>query len=176
MASWVPVYLNYTFWAGMLSTQRSGGMHAYFDEFVHSRSTLKQFMEQYKSAISNKIQKDFAADFKSKNKFPWELKFQKLYTNNICSLVQEEIQHMIYCHVVPPTEDEAVEDLNDVGVDKIKVLERNLVKIIYFREFTFTVLWRPIKVYINCNCRKFEFKGVLCCHIMKVMCQKYPNC
>ncbi|KAL8487688.1 hypothetical protein ACS0TY_024129 [Phlomoides rotata] len=132
--SWVPIYLNHTFWAGMLSTERSEGMHAYFDEFIHSRNILKQFMEQYKIAISNKIQKEFAADFKSKNKvikcityFPWELKFQKTYTNDIFSLVQEEIQRMIYCYVVPPTEDEAVEDLNDVGVERIKVLERNLV-------------------------------------------------
>ncbi|KAL8469510.1 hypothetical protein ACS0TY_032381 [Phlomoides rotata] len=38
---WVPVYLHETFWVGMISTQRSDGMHAYFDEFVHSRSTLK---------------------------------------------------------------------------------------------------------------------------------------
>ncbi|KAL8546642.1 hypothetical protein ACS0TY_006386 [Phlomoides rotata] len=44
-AKWVPVYLHETFWARMISTQRSEGMHAYFDEFVHSRSTLKQFME-----------------------------------------------------------------------------------------------------------------------------------
>ncbi|KAL8480647.1 hypothetical protein ACS0TY_026711 [Phlomoides rotata] len=79
----------------MISTQRSEGMHAYFDEFVHSRSTLKQFMEKYEIVISNKIQKEFAADFKSKNNFvkcithfPLELKFQSAYTNDIFSLVQ----------------------------------------------------------------------------------------
>ncbi|KAL8550405.1 hypothetical protein ACS0TY_009011 [Phlomoides rotata] len=43
-------------------------MHAYFDEFVHSRSTLKQFMEQYDMAMGNNIQKEFIADFQSKNK------------------------------------------------------------------------------------------------------------
>ncbi|KAL8503315.1 hypothetical protein ACS0TY_022162 [Phlomoides rotata] len=47
-----------------------------------------------------------------------------------------------------------------------------LINNFYFREFTFTVEWRPVGAYINCNCRKFEFKGVLCCHILKVMCQK----
>ncbi|KAL8521806.1 hypothetical protein ACS0TY_012099 [Phlomoides rotata] len=54
-------------------------MHVYFDEFIHSRSTLKPFMEQYDIAIRNKIQKEFVADFQSKNKiitcithFPWE--------------------------------------------------------------------------------------------------------
>ncbi|KAL8484118.1 hypothetical protein ACS0TY_026712 [Phlomoides rotata] len=53
---------------------------------------------------------------------------------------------MIYCHVIPPTGDEAIEDLNDVGVEKL-------------REFTYMVEWRPVGAYIKCNCRKFEFNG-----------------
>ncbi|KAL8543590.1 hypothetical protein ACS0TY_004238 [Phlomoides rotata] len=80
---WVPVYMHETFWAGMISTQRSEGMHTYFNKFVHSRSTLKQFMEQYDMAMGNKIQKEFIADFQSKNKvvkcvstFCWEKQFQ----------------------------------------------------------------------------------------------------
>ncbi|KAL8483959.1 hypothetical protein ACS0TY_026593 [Phlomoides rotata] len=64
----------------MISTQRSKGMHAYSDDFFHSRSTLKQFVEQYNIAIGNKIQKEFQASFQSKNnvikcitRFAWEL-------------------------------------------------------------------------------------------------------
>ncbi|KAF2292407.1 hypothetical protein GH714_022030 [Hevea brasiliensis] len=52
--NWVPIYLNHRFWARMLSTQRSEGMHAYFDGYVNSRSTLKQFSEQYEIAIRDK--------------------------------------------------------------------------------------------------------------------------
>ncbi|KAL8534835.1 hypothetical protein ACS0TY_010749 [Phlomoides rotata] len=65
---WVPVYLSHIFLAGMLSTQRSEGMHAYFDDYMHSRCSLKEFMEQYEVAIGKKIQKEFIADFESKNK------------------------------------------------------------------------------------------------------------
>ncbi|KAL8542609.1 hypothetical protein ACS0TY_003479 [Phlomoides rotata] len=68
----------------MILTQRSEGAHAYFDDFVHSRSTLKQFMEQYDMDMDNKIQKEFIADFQSKNKvvkcvstFCWEKQFQR---------------------------------------------------------------------------------------------------
>ncbi|KAL8508086.1 hypothetical protein ACS0TY_018585 [Phlomoides rotata] len=93
---WVTVYLHHTFWTGMISTQRSEGMHVYFDDFVHLKSTLKQFVEQYDVSIGNKIQKKFQADFPSKNK-----QFQKAYTNSIFSLVQDQIKHMLYCHVVP---------------------------------------------------------------------------
>ncbi|XP_057808583.1 protein FAR-RED IMPAIRED RESPONSE 1-like [Salvia miltiorrhiza] len=38
--NWVPIYLNHLFWAGMVSTQRSESMHAFFDGYVNSRSTL----------------------------------------------------------------------------------------------------------------------------------------
>ncbi|KAL8491495.1 hypothetical protein ACS0TY_023201 [Phlomoides rotata] len=141
----------------MISTQRSEGMNAYFDDFVHSRSTLKQFMQQYDIAMGNKIQKEFQADFQSKNKvikciseFQWEGHFQATYTNSIFTLVQEQVKHTMYCHV----------------------LERSIHHITFLKEFTYTVEWKPREEYINCNCRKFEFKGILCCHIMKVLAQK----
>ncbi|KAL8553434.1 hypothetical protein ACS0TY_001927 [Phlomoides rotata] len=82
-------------------------MHAYFDGFVHSRSTLKQFVEQYDIAIGNKIQKEFQADFQSKNKviksntsFTWEKQFQKAYTNSIFSLVQDQIKRMLNLRIL----------------------------------------------------------------------------
>lgn len=120
------------------------------------------------------------ADFHCKNneikcttQFPWEKQFQKVYTNSIFRLVQEEVQRMLCCHIVPPTEDEALEDLaEDIGIEKFWVLERSIVNNFFFKEFTYTVSWRSIGAYINCNCRKFEFKGILCCHIMEVLSQK----
>ncbi|KAF2322592.1 hypothetical protein GH714_019487 [Hevea brasiliensis] len=42
---WFPIYLNHTFWVGMVSTQRSQSKYAYFDGYVNSMSTLKQFVE-----------------------------------------------------------------------------------------------------------------------------------
>ncbi|KAL8515400.1 hypothetical protein ACS0TY_014199 [Phlomoides rotata] len=80
----------------------------------------------------------------------------------------------MYCHVMPQNEDDqASQDSNpDVHIEKIKVLERSIQHNTFLREFTYTIEWRPRGEYINCNCRKFEFKGILCCHIMKVLAQK----
>ncbi|KAH6762329.1 hypothetical protein C2S52_019762 [Perilla frutescens var. hirtella] len=109
---WVPVYLNHTFWAGMISTQRSEGRHAYFDEFLHSRCTLMQFMEQYEMAMSSKIQKEFIADFDSKNKifvcsteYPWEAQFQRVHIKEVEKGVQRRCSSIFfaggYPHMTP---------------------------------------------------------------------------
>ncbi|KAF2295443.1 hypothetical protein GH714_032943 [Hevea brasiliensis] len=94
--SWVPIYLNHVFWAGMMSTQKSEGMHAYFDGYVNSRSTLKQFVEQYEMAICGKTEKELLSEFILKNRvvncisqFGWEKQFQHAFTHEIFKLVQE---------------------------------------------------------------------------------------
>ncbi|XP_022868809.1 protein FAR1-RELATED SEQUENCE 5-like [Olea europaea var. sylvestris] len=38
---WVPCYLKATFWAGMSTTQKSEGINAFFDGFVHVKTSLK---------------------------------------------------------------------------------------------------------------------------------------
>ncbi|XP_059670869.1 protein FAR1-RELATED SEQUENCE 5-like [Cornus florida] len=60
---WVPVFLKCTFWARMSTTQRSESMNAFFDEYVHSKTTLKQFVKQYDNALKSKIEKESIADF-----------------------------------------------------------------------------------------------------------------
>ncbi|XP_058185717.1 protein FAR-RED IMPAIRED RESPONSE 1-like [Rhododendron vialii] len=55
---WVPAYLNDMFWAGMSSTQRSENINMYFDGYVHSKMTLKQFVGQYENALGNKVESE----------------------------------------------------------------------------------------------------------------------
>ncbi|KAH6784449.1 hypothetical protein C2S52_009408 [Perilla frutescens var. hirtella] len=150
---WVPMYLNHTFWAEMISTQRSEGMHAYFDEYLHSRCMLTQFMEQYEMAIGKKIQKEFHADFESKNKirrclteYKWEAQFQEVYTNSIFKRVQDNIERMKYCFVQYDQESQQ--------------------EGLYIQ---YVVEYRRNGEYLECNCRNFEFKGLLCCHIFEVI-------
>jgi hypothetical protein len=42
--SWVSVYLKNHFWAGMSTTQRSESMNTFFDGYVNSKTTLRQFV------------------------------------------------------------------------------------------------------------------------------------
>ncbi|KAL8547308.1 hypothetical protein ACS0TY_006872 [Phlomoides rotata] len=125
-------------------------------------------------AMGNKIQKEFIADFQSKNKvvkcvstFRLEKQFQRVYTNSIFKLIQEQINRMMYCQVIPSDKVS-----NEIGVNVLKVLERSIVNNYFWKEYTYTVCWREIGEHISCNCRKFEFRGILCCHIMLVLVQK----
>jgi hypothetical protein len=60
---WVPVFLNSNFFAGMSSIQRSESMDAFFDGYLHSFTTLKVFVEQFKNAMRNKVEKKILLDF-----------------------------------------------------------------------------------------------------------------
>ncbi|KAL8556753.1 hypothetical protein ACS0TY_004279 [Phlomoides rotata] len=161
----------------MLSTQRSEGMHVYFDDYMHSRCSLKEFMEQYEVAIGKKIQKEFIADFESKNKvkkckahYHWEKQFRDAFTNNMFLKFQEEIDRMVYCHIVPAPENDDDGIVEDV-VQKFYVLDRSLRN--NFRpEFRYKVEYRADGEYLNCQCHGFEFRGLICCHILNVMTMK----
>lgn len=57
---------------GMSTTQRSESINAFFDGYVHSKTSLKQFVEQYGRALSSKAEKEFQADSKSfYHMVPW---------------------------------------------------------------------------------------------------------
>ncbi|KAL8555729.1 hypothetical protein ACS0TY_003516 [Phlomoides rotata] len=87
--------------------------------------------------------------------------------NPFSSAFKKKNNRMMYCQVIP-----SKEVSNEIGVDVIKVLERSIVNNYFWKEYTYTVCWREIGEHISCNCRKFEFRGILCCHIMLVLAQK----
>ncbi|KAL8515230.1 hypothetical protein ACS0TY_014081 [Phlomoides rotata] len=129
---WVPVYLSHIFWVGMLSTQWSEGMHENFDDCMHSRCSLKEFMEQYEVAIGKKIQKEFLVDFESKNKvkkfkttYLWEKQFRDTFTNNMFQKFLEEIDRLVYCHIVPAPENDD-DGVVDAAIQKFYVLDISL--------------------------------------------------
>ncbi|GJY35434.1 FAR1-related sequence 6-like protein, partial [Tanacetum coccineum] len=96
---WVPVYVKEIFWAGMSTTQRSESMNAFFDGYVNSKTSLRQFVEQYGNALKSKMEKENKADFDSLNssykfltQFIMERQFHESYTNAIFKLFQDELK------------------------------------------------------------------------------------
>ncbi|XP_022897659.1 protein FAR-RED IMPAIRED RESPONSE 1-like [Olea europaea var. sylvestris] len=164
---WVPCFLKTIFWAGMSTTQRSESMNAFFDGYVHSKTSLKPFVEQYERALRNKVEKEFQADFKSfsqmvpcATQFEMEEQYRSVYTISKLREVQEEFTGKVYCDVASTTEGSSYTTYN---VRECIIYEGGR------RRKTFAVSFQRDKCDIVCSCRLFEFRGILCRHAITVL-------
>ncbi|XP_042966947.1 protein FAR1-RELATED SEQUENCE 5-like isoform X4 [Carya illinoinensis] len=169
---WVPVYLKGVFWAGMSTTQRSESMNAFFDGYVHSGTTLKEFVDQYDNALRKKVETETAADFQSCNQtipcvssFKIERQFQSLYTNAKFKEVQSEVWGMLLCNpslVSTQGSISTFEVLEEISTPdgQTKIVKYN----VYLNEEEFE---------IKCTCGLFEMRGIICRHAFKVCQLKY---
>ncbi|PAN06019.1 hypothetical protein PAHAL_1G179400 [Panicum hallii] len=164
---WAPAYVKDTFWAGMSTTQRSESVNAFFDGYVNSTTTLKQFVEQYDNALRDKVEKQNRSDCKSFQEvipcithYEFEKQFQAAYTNAKFKDFQDELRGKIYCypHWV---RNEGSNCTFKVREDK-KVGEKMIV-------LEFIVLINEEEGDMRCECRRFEFRGILCRHILSTL-------
>jgi len=87
--------LKSQFWDDISTAQRSESMNAFFDRFINSTTTLKQFVVQYDNMLWSKDKKEIEADFASSNTtLPCatqsfiERQFQEKYTHAKLAEVQ----------------------------------------------------------------------------------------
>ena len=64
---WIPAYLKDSFWASMSTTQSGESTNAFFNGYVNSKTSFKQFIEQYDNALRSKVEKENLADYHSFN-------------------------------------------------------------------------------------------------------------
>jgi hypothetical protein len=166
---WVPTYLKDVFWAGMTTKQRSESMNVFFYGYVHSSTTLKEFVDQYDSALHRKVENESVADdFVSFNetiaclsRFPFEKKFQQLYTIAKFKEVQEEIKEVMYCSNSLNTREGAM--------CTYQVTEQVQINDAYTKNVCFVVYYNESSCEENCSCCLFESRGILCKHIISVL-------
>ncbi|XP_042460360.1 protein FAR1-RELATED SEQUENCE 6-like [Zingiber officinale] len=166
---WMPVYVKDKFWAGMSTSQRSESMNAFFDDYVHSKTTLKQFVEQYDNALKSKIEKEDNSDFTSFNSIipvisgnPIEKQFQSVYTNKIFKLFQNELRGLMFCNTSFMKEEGST-------------LFFEVMETVYGKdgttpkEISFWVQYSELQCEMKCLCRLFEFRGIVCRHLLSVL-------
>ncbi|KAG6631832.1 hypothetical protein CIPAW_13G117300 [Carya illinoinensis] len=163
---WVPAFFKDCFWAGMSTTQRSESMNAFFDGYVHSRTNLKEFVDQFDNALKKKIENENLADFHSFNvtipcisRSPIEKRFQELYTIAKFKEVQQQVNGIIDLNPKLHTEDGAVKTYM---VDDEVCLEEFTKLVRYFVQFS------EIDAVAKCSCGLFEMRGILCRHILAI--------
>ncbi|RYR02621.1 hypothetical protein Ahy_B06g081422 [Arachis hypogaea] len=59
---WVPIFFKGEFWTAMRSTQRSESMHAFYGGFLHSKTSLVQFVHEYDNVLEVKEQRKLEDD------------------------------------------------------------------------------------------------------------------
>ncbi|XP_018857367.2 protein FAR1-RELATED SEQUENCE 5-like [Juglans regia] len=166
MSFWVPAYLKSVFWAGMSTTQRSESMNAFFDGYVHSGTTLKEFVDQFDNALRKKVELETMTDFNSNNQtipcvsyFNIEKQFQRLYTNAKFKEVQKELLGLMRCNCSSVSTEGCIlkyQVLDEISTDDhIKTLD-------------FCVYYNEEKVEVKCTCALFQMRGILCRHALRV--------
>ncbi|XP_018859136.2 protein FAR-RED IMPAIRED RESPONSE 1-like [Juglans regia] len=167
---WVPTYVKNTFWAGMSTTQPSEGMNAFFGDYIHSRTTLNQFVDQYDSALKRNVENETIANFKSFNtnipcisRYPFEKQFQSAYTLAKFKEVQDELRGFLYL----TTKEMGCESgrYTFVVVDEVQVGDDLLKRV------TFIVKVDQDPLDVECSCKLFEFRGILCRHALRILTQ-----
>ncbi|KAJ8458129.1 hypothetical protein OPV22_031055 [Ensete ventricosum] len=168
---WVPAFGKDTFWAGMLSTQHGEIMNPFFDGNVSSTTTIKQLLEQYNDISKSKVEKENQADLQSFNSqipcvthFPIEKQFQQVYTIEKFKEFQQEVIAKLYCEVCLVREMDGVLEFSVSEI--LAVGEENNQ---HHRTLDYRVYFNKVEKEINCSCCLFEFRGILCRHIVSVL-------
>ena len=166
---WVPSFVKDVFWAGMSSTQRSESMNSYFDGYINSKTTLKQFVEQYENALAKKVEIEKHEDAKSLQHYipcitedELEAQFQSVYTNAKFKEFQKLFVGRLKCEVMSESKVDDVRFEYEVEEDITFGEEKRR------RRVSFIVDFNGETNEANCNCRLFEFKGMVCQHQLVV--------
>ncbi|PSR85428.1 Protein FAR1-RELATED SEQUENCE like [Actinidia chinensis var. chinensis] len=167
---WVPAYLKDVFWAGMSSTQRSEGINAYFDGYIHSKTTFKQFVEQYENALASKVESENLEDVKSWSTYipcitkgELEKQFQSVYTHAKVKEFQEQFVGKLDCLCSKTKEGDIVSEYE--VKQSITFGEREEA---YTKQVSFIINFNAKTNETHCNCQLFEFRGMVCTHQLMV--------
>ncbi|KAK1561951.1 hypothetical protein Q3G72_003731 [Acer saccharum] len=163
---WVPAFLKDYFWAGMSTMQRSESMNAFFDGYVHAKTNLKEFVNQFDNALKKKIENENVADFHSFSvttlcisRSPIEKRFQELYTNSKFKEVQQQVTGMIDMNPQLHNTDGAVKTY--LVKDEVHLAE-------FTKLVTYSVNFSEEDSSAKCSYGLFQMRRILCRHILAV--------
>ncbi|KAI5388572.1 hypothetical protein KIW84_074311 [Lathyrus oleraceus] len=167
---WAPTLLRVYFWAGMSTTQRSESIHAFFDGYINSTTSLNQFVKQYDNALRSQAEKEFEADFNSTDttipcgsNSSIEKQFQSEFTNAKFKEIQVEFRSKMNCSA-------SLNSMEDCFAT-YHVLEEILVGDIR-KERVLKVVLNKENHDFKCECSLFEFRGIVCRHVLSVCSQE----
>ncbi|XP_058217868.1 protein FAR-RED IMPAIRED RESPONSE 1-like isoform X2 [Rhododendron vialii] len=158
---WIPTYMRDVFLAGMSPTQRSESLSSVFDKCMHRKTSLRDFLDQYRAILQDKCEEEAKADFDMwhkqpglKSPSPFGKQMATIYTHAIFKKFQVEVLGVVACHPKKESGDDGAVTF------KVQDFEDNNDCI---------VVWNEMTSDISCSCRLFEYNGFLCRHVMIVL-------
>ncbi|GAB2294125.1 hypothetical protein Dimus_028344, partial [Dionaea muscipula] len=149
----------------MNTTGRSEGINSFFDEFVTSRTNLREFVEKYNKAVRKLVRNETSEDFVSEHKLrvvdPLDFLLchaAEVYTRNIFTKFKNEWE------MIRTWKIDEEEFIGDIRIFHVKT--RDIVE--GYKQY-FVVQWNPATHEGWCTCKHFEFSGMLCQHLLKVI-------
>ncbi|XP_051135156.1 protein FAR1-RELATED SEQUENCE 4 [Andrographis paniculata] len=158
---WVPVFIKDVSFAGLSAASRAESLNSFFDKYIHGETSLREFIEKYKSILEDIYEEEAKANFDAwhetpevKSPSPFEKQMLFVCTHEIFKKFQMEVLGAAACHLKKEKED------GSTLLYGVKDFENNQ---------DFIVEWNEHKSDIYCSCRSFEYKGYLCRHAIVVL-------
>ncbi|XP_021866682.2 protein FAR1-RELATED SEQUENCE 5-like [Spinacia oleracea] len=151
-----------------LREAESEGMNRFFKTQVNLRCGLVTFVKRYEHALKNKAAHEADNNLKTREKplkfnktILAEYVFQKLYTNAMFAEVKKECESFLHTNV---TKNYAL------GSTVFYIAVERFPTVIWRKRFkTYDVICDKRKGEFCCSCKLFEFRGILCRHIIRAM-------
>lgn len=156
---WALVYGRQTFCADIQSTLRDESFTNMLKEYLNLEVDLPQFFKQYERSLDERryaeLQAEYHANQGSPRILPLRLLWQAatVYTPAVFDIFRREFELM----------DCMVYNCGEAGTlsqYEVTVKEKNKSHFVRFDSSDGTVL---------CTCKKFDFIGIQCCHVLKVL-------
>ncbi|XP_042962464.1 protein FAR-RED ELONGATED HYPOCOTYL 3-like [Carya illinoinensis] len=141
-------------------------MNAFFDGYVHAKTNLKEFVDQFDNALKKKIENEISSDFHlfsvsipCISRSLIEKRFQELYTNAKFRKIQQQIMGVL---------DMDPSLLRHDGVTKTYLVEDEIRVEEFTKHVTYYVDFNVEECDAKCSCGLFQMRGILCRHILAI--------
>ncbi|KAJ4809530.1 Protein FAR1-RELATED SEQUENCE 5 [Rhynchospora pubera] len=160
---WVPAYFQGIFFADMSTTQRNESVNALFKMWVNAHTSIYKFVLKFDAMIETIWQNEDDEDLKTMDKVPnlWSMyEFEKdaraFYTRNVFKKFKELLYKSTPGGVIEK-ETHVLYEVNLKG-GNCNCKESYVVSV------------DKKDGIFSCDCKGFDFEGLLCSHALKVMC------
>ncbi|CAL9761774.1 unnamed protein product [Musa acuminata subsp. burmannicoides] len=157
---WALVYGRETFYADMKSAQQKESMNTELKKYLCNKTELLGFFEHYERILSEKRCAEQQADINANqsNQKPPPMRMLRqaanVYTPAAYKMFEREFELYMDCILY---------GCNEVGtISEYKVMIEEKAKDHLVKSDSFDGS-------VTCSCKKFEFLGIQCCHVLKVL-------